>query len=687
MKIKLRHRPLIAVVALALTPALGLPALAQTAPAPDAAAPATTAVPGKAVYGTWGVDLGFRDLSVKPGDAFDRYAWGAWEDRTEIPADRPVTGGWIEVIDRTQNDLKDMLSGGAGTKYGALYASFMDEARIEQVGLKPLLEDVAAVRAIQTKRDFARFMGATNGRFGVTLIEAFVYADTADPTLNSLYLSQGGLGLPDREYYLSKQFEPQRKAYRGYIERTLRKLGVANPAKAADQVMAFETAVAEKSWAAAERRDITRLNNPLSSPELAMFAPGIEWVALFEGANIPPQQRLIATEKTAIRDLAAIYEKTPLDVLKLWQEFHLAHQASPYLNKAMVESRFEFTRTLSGVSAIQPRWKRATTLVDSSLGELVGQDYVKLHFPPEAKAKMEALVANLKLAMGDRIRSNDWMSARTKEAALEKLARMDVMVGYPDKFRDYSALQIDAGDLYGNAQRAGTFNADYAMADLGKKVDRKKWGMNPQTVNAYNGGLENKIVFPAGILQAPFFDPNADDAVNYGAIGAVIGHEITHGFDDEGRKIDANGAVRDWWAEGDGERFEAQAKIFGAQYAKYEAAPGAFVNPDLTMGENIADFAGLLVAYDGYRKSLNGQEAPVIDGMTGDQRFFLAWANAWRTKAREDAIRQQVTADPHSPDRFRAIGPLRNIEAWYKAFDVKPGDKMYIPPEQRPKLW
>jgi putative endopeptidase len=300
---------------------------------------------------------------------------------------------------------------------------------------------------------------------------------------------------------------------------------------------------------------------------------------------------------------------------------------------------------------------------------------------------MEELVANLKVAMADRIKANDWMAAPTKTAALEKLSRMDVMVGYPDKWRDYSQLTISPDDLYGNVQRSGDFEYAYQLADLGKTVDRKKWGMTPQTVNAYNGGLENKIVFPAGILQPPYFDPKADAAVNYGAIGAVIGHEISHGFDDQGRKIDASGALKDWWTPADAERFEAQAKGFGEQYAKYEAAPGAFINPKLTMGENIADLAGLQVAYDAYHRSLGGKGAPVIDGLTGDQRFFLAFAQAWRAKEREDAIKSQVASDPHSPARFRVIGPLRNLDSWYAAFDIKPDSKFYIPPEKRTRIW
>mgnify|MGYP000913346315 CR=1 FL=1 len=331
--------------------------------------------------------------------------------------------------------------------------------------------------------------------------------------------------------------------------------------------------------------------------------------------------------------------------------------------------------------------RAAVDLVNNSLGELVGQAYVEKHFPPIAKTRMEDLVGNLKVAMAGRIKTNSWMSEPTKQAALEKLAKMDVMVGYPDKWRDYSGVKVDAADLYGSVASATRFNADYQMSQLGKPVDRKLWGMFPQTVNAYNGGLENKIVFPAGILQAPFFDLNADMAVNYGAIGVVIGHEISHGFDDQGRKIDATGAVRDWWTPADAERFNAEAKIFGAQYAAFEVVPGAHINPELTMGENIADFAGLNVAYDAYHHALGGKEAPVIDGLTGDQRFFLAYAQVWKSKAREDSLRNQVTTDPHSPARYRTIAPIRNLEAWYQAFGIQPGDKMYIPPEKRAKIW
>ncbi|MBU7590654.1 MAG: M13 family metallopeptidase [Sphingopyxis terrae] len=674
---------------------IAAPVLARNAGADASLVAATDAAAGAEdgslkplTFGSWGVDLGARDTSVKPGDDFDKYANGAWFARTEIPADQASAGVDYDVYNLTQRQLRQLVTGAPATsQVGGLYQSFMDEKRVAQLGTKPLMADIAAVAAIKDKSEMARFMGASQGSFGASIVGGGPYADPDTPTVNVLWLGQGGIGLPDRDYYLNDSFKPQRDAYRAYIARTMKMIGNPDPEKAADAVLAFETEIAKVSWAIAERRDLGKINNPMSSEALAAYAPGLDWSAWFAGADIPAQKRIIVNENTAIRDIAALYGKTPLDTLKLWQEFHVADNAANYLSDDWVDSRFEFSKALSGVTEMRPRWKRGLRLVDGSLGELVGEEYAKQYFPPSAKAKMETLVANLKLAMGDRIRGNSWMAPATKEAALAKLDKMDVMVGYPDKWRDYSGLKIDPADLYGNVKRSAAFEYAYQLADLDKPVDRKKWSMNAQEVNAYNGGLENKIVFPAGILQAPYFSETVDDAVNYGAIGAVIGHEITHGFDDQGRKIDASGAVRDWWTKEDAARFDAQAKGFGAQYATYEAAPGAFINPDLTMGENLADLAGLEVAYDAYHRSLNGKEAPVIDGLTGDQRFFLAFAQAWRDKAREDATKQQVASDPHSPARWRIIGPLRNVDAWYKAFNVAPGAKYYLKPEDRTRIW
>jgi putative endopeptidase len=672
--------------------ALALPAAPALAGAPPAAATVATEAaaqpPKPLVFGTWGVDLAARDLSVKPGDDFAAHAWGAWDKATAIPADQPAAGVGFDIFNLTNEQLRAVVAGApADGQLGALYRSFMDEARVERVGAAPLLADVRAIRAIRTPAAMARAMGASLGGFGIAPFGPSAYADTDTPTLTTLWLTQAGLGLPEREYYLAETFKPQRDAYAAYIERTLRSVGDADPAGNAARMLALETEIARASWPAADRRDLTKINNPMSLAELERYAPGFAWRAFFAGAGIAPQQRIVVNENTAIRDIAAIVGRTPLATLKAWQAFHTAFQASPYLSKAFVDSRFEFIRTLTGVSEIRPRWKRGLTLVDGSLGELAGRTYVERYFGAEAKAEMEELVRNLKLAMADRIRSNDWMAPATKTAALEKLARMDVMVGYPDKWRDYSALRLTPTDLYGNVKRSRAFEWAYGLEDLGKPVDRKKWAMTPQTVNAYNGGLENKIVFPAGILQAPMFSLAADDAVNYGAIGSVIGHEITHGFDDQGRKIDASGAVRDWWTTEDAARYEAKAAELGKQYATYEAAPGMFINPALTMGENLADLAGLQIALDAYRKSLGGKPAPVIDGLTGEQRFFLAYAQAWRGKLREAAVRQQLTADPHSPERWRVIGPTRNMDAWYEAFAVKPGDKYYLPPEQRVRIW
>ena len=668
-------------LAAAATTCWAVPAAAQTA------APTAMAAP-HAKLGTWGVDLGARDLSVKPGDDFQKYASGTWLKNTAIPADKPEASSFYELFDLSQDQLKALVTNApADSKYGALYRSMMDEAAVEAKGLAPLKADLAKVAAINTKADAARFMGETNYGFGKTLFGIGLRPDTADASMNSLNVAQSGLGLPNRDYYLKPEFKKQRDAYRAYAERTFKAIGNPNPAAAADRLLAFETAIAEKSWPSADRRNIDKTNNPMSSAELAKYAPGFPWAAYFAGAKIPAQKRIIVRENSAIKDLAAIYAKTPLSTLKEWEAFHTAFQASPYLNKSMVDSRFDFVKTLSGVDQQLPRWKRAISLVDGSMGELVGQDYVAKYFPPSSKAKMVELIGNLKAAMGARIQGNSWMSPATKTAAVEKLGKMSVMVGYPDKFRDYSALQIDPNDLYGNVERAERFNAEYELEDLDKPVNHKKWGMNPQEVNAYNGGGENKIVFPAGILQPPFFDPNADDAVNYGAIGAVIGHEISHGFDDQGRKYDSSGNVRDWWTAEDNQRFNAEAKVFGDQYAKFEAVPGAFVNPALTMGENIADFAGISVALDAYHRSLGGKPAPVLDGLTGDQRFFLSFAQVWREKQRDDALRSQVTTDPHSPGRFRVLGPIRNVQAWYDAFGITPDSPMYIPPEKRAHIW
>ena len=655
------------------------------------AVPAATqpASPPKDVhFGTWGVDLTARDLSVKPGDDFQRYASGKWLDANPIPADKSSNSVGSEVNDRNQERLQAIVMGAPkDSQLGAFYTSYMDEALLEKLDMAPLKPLLDEIDAIKDKAAFTHFMAASHADFGSTLFGAGVLPDFNNPTINTAIVGTSGMGLPDRDYYLLDKYKPQRDAYRAYIERVLTMTGTPNASAAADTVLAFETEIAKLSWTQTELRDIDRLNNPMTPAELAAYAPGIDWATYLKDVRVGGAPKLIVGDNTAVKALATLYGKTPLGTLKTWQRFKVADQASNYLSKRFVDSKFEFTKTLSGAKELRPRWRRGIGEVDGRLGELLGMTYVDRYFLPQSKAMMEQLVGNLKLAAADRITSNSWMSQATKKAALVKLAKMQVMVGYPEKFRDFSKLSMKADDLYGNVRRSAAFEWDYQLSDLGKPVDKKKWGMSPATVDAYNGFLENKIVFPAGILQPPFFDPQADAAANYGSIGAIIGHEIMHGFDDQGRKFDENGQAKDWWMKEDADRFKALTTALGAQYSSYEAAPGIFINGDLTMGENIGDMSGLEVAYEAYKKSLGGKPSPVIDGLTGDQRFFLSFAQAWRGNQRDDAIKTQVASDPHSPRRYRIIGPLRNLDAWYNAFNIGPDSKFYIAPDKRVRIW
>ncbi len=644
-------------------------------------------------YGSWGVDLTARDPSVSPGDDFFMAAQGSWYEKAQIPADQSSAGVGYDVFNRAQDQLRHLVemaatdpTEAADRQIGALYTALMDEARLEQLDASPLQADLKPIRAITSKEDFLRTMAASHGSFGLSVVGLQVYPDAKRPDLNVLYIGQDGLGLPDRDYYLTKGFKDQRAAYLAYVGRALKMVGETDPARQAKAVLAFETRIAKVSWAADDRRQLEKIYNPMTLHELQAYAPQFAWSDYLSAAGTPEQSLVILNEKTAIQKIAQIFAETPLETLKAWEIFHLTDQASPYLLKRFVDSRFAFTKLLDGVETQRPRWKRAIAMVDRSLGEAVGRSYVSHYFPADSKAKMQDLVARLKDAMKGRIERAGWMSPATRQEALRKLAKMDVQVGYPDKWRDYSGLKIDPTDLYGDAKRSAAFEWAYQLADLGRAVDSKKWGMTPQTVNAYNGELENKIVFPAGILQPPFFDASADPAVNYGSIGAIIGHEITHGFDDQGRKIDATGQLRDWWTAEDAQHFQAQAAIFGKQYDGYQGAPGMHINGKLTMGENIADLGGLLLALDAYHASLQGQKAPVLDGLTGDQRLFLSFAQSWQEKDREDALKQQMASDPHSPSIFRVIGPTRDIDAWYDAFNVKSG-KYYLPPDQRVRIW
>jgi len=646
-------------------------------------------------FGAWGFDLAGRNTSVKPGDDFNEYANGTYLRTTEIPADKSRFGPFDVLYENAQSQLKSIIETSAANpanenarKVGALYASFMDEAKIEQLGATPLAADLAAVKAVTDHAGMARLMGESHSGFGGSLFGIDVFEDLKNPNLNSAYLGQGSLGLPDRDYYLKPDFAAQREAYLAYLTTTLTAIGWADPAKTAADILAFETKVADKQWTTVERRQIDKLYNPTKASDLATLAPGFDWAGFLAGAQVSNVDTLVLMENTAIPAIAQVFADTPIETLKAWQAFNVVDQASPYLSKAFVDARFDFRgKTLRGQPENRPRWNRGVALVDGQLGEVLAQEYVRLHFPASSKAQMEALVGNIRDAMTERLKTLDWMSEPTREQALYKMSKFGVKIGYPDKWRSYDGLELKADDLYGNVERSSAFEWAYKRGKIGKPVDPLEWGMTPQTVNAYYNPPRNEIVFPAAILQAPFFDPNADPAVNYGGIGAVIGHEITHGFDDQGRKSDGDGVLRDWWTPEDAARFEARAKVLGDIYDKLEPIPGVHVNGDLTMGENIADLGGLLLALDAYHKSLNGQPAPVIDGLTGDQRVFLGWAQVWREKSREAALKEQLTTDPHSPGPVRAATSPRNIDAWYAAFGVSPDQKEYIAPEARARIW
>ena len=666
-------------------------ALAQNAP-PIVEIPSTT----QPAIGEFGFDMAGMDTSVRPGADFNLYANGVYLKNTPIPADRTSYGAFHMLHDRSQENLKTLIeesvanpgaSEDAG-RIGAFYGSFMDEATVERLGASPLDADLAEVRAADTREEIAALMGRTQAGFGSSIFGAQIFEDLQDARKTSAYIVQGGLGMPDRDYYLEDNFAEQKAAYQAYVAKALDLAGWPDAEQAAADVVAFETRIAEQHWTAVQNRQIDKIYNPTTIAELSTAAPGFDWAAWAEGASLDEAPVLIAANNTAFPGMARVFAETPVATLQSWQAFHVISQASPYLSSAFVDNRFNFYgKTLGGQPENQPRWKRGVATVDGSLGEVLGREFVARHFPAESKAQMEELVANLRAAMTARIRGLDWMSPETKEQALYKMSRFGVKIGYPDEWREYDGLRLEPGDLYGNVERSAAFEWAFNVAKLTQPVNPLEWGMTPQTVNAYYNPVRNEIVFPAAILQAPFFDPNADPAINYGGIGAVIGHEITHGFDDQGRKTDGDGALRDWWTAEDAAKFEERARVLGAQYSALTPLEGASVNGDLTMGENIADLGGLLLALDAYRMSLNGQPAPVINGLTGDQRVFLGWAQVWRSNIRDEALRQQVTVDPHAPAQYRAGATVRNIDAWYEAFGVQPGDEQYLAPEARARIW
>ena len=661
------------------------------------------------VYPPFGFDQTAIDRTTRPGDDFFQFANGNYLKRVAIPADRPIASRRFDMTDRTDQQLKTILeeaAQGVGEqpsdlrgKVGAFFASFMDEPTIERLGAGAIAPEIDSIRAAPDLPTLASLMGQGAADFYPAPFSVGIDIDLKNPNVYAVYLSQAGLGLPDRDYYLKADFAPQREAYRAYAERLLTQLGWADPAGASRGILALESAIAGASWTKVQQRDLTIQYNPVTTPELQALAPQFPWTNFLQGASLAGHDRFIATTNTSMPKIAAVVASAPIDTVKAWMAFRVADQAAPYLSAAFSQAHSDFhEKTLLGQSAQPPRWKRGKRAVagddcgadpTSCFGTLnwaVGRLYSERYFPAATKAQIEGLVGNLKDAFRHRLENLEWMSPATKREALRKLDTYTIKVGYPDKWRDYSHVVIKRDDLVGNVRRSAV--ADWAFyVDRSKgPVDKRDWFMTPQTNDAYNGTLRD-IVFPAGILQAPMFDPNADAAINYGAVGGVIGHELTHGFDDQGRSIDASGALRDWWTPKDAAEFKRRAAILGAQYAQFEPVPGVHINPGLTMGENIADLGGLTMALDAYHASLRGKPAPVIGGLTGDQRVFLGWAQAWAGKATPEEVKRLTTSDPHSFRKYRVNGVVRNVDAWYPAFKVKPGEKLYIVPAKRARIW
>ena len=647
-------------------------------------------------FGARGLDLAAQDPAVKPGDDFFAFSQGKAVAAMQIPPERPAYGAFYTLDDLSQARGRSVVETAAANrtatgdeaKIGAFYRSFMDEDRVEARDARPMRKELAAIRRARSRDRIAGLMGRAQLGFGSSFFRPDVDVDAKAPTRYVAALGQAGLGLPDRDYYLQPSFAAQKQAYQAYVAQMLGLIGWTEPEANAKAIVELETGIAEASWTRAERRDANRRYNPMTPAQLEAMAPGFPWRPFLKSARLGGRDKIVVAENTAVPKIAAIFARTPVPVLQSWLAFSLADNAAPYLSKRFVQANWEFrSRALSGSQEQRPRWKRGVTVVGDQMGEAVGRVYVARYFPPESKAKMIGLVGDLRVAMQQRIRNLDWMSPETKAQALEKLGKFQVKIGYPETWRDYSALRISPRNLYSNVEHGVAFEWNRQVKRLDRPVDRSEWHMTPQTVNAYYSQTQNEIVFPAAILQPPFFDPGADMAVNYGAIGGVIGHEMTHGFDDQGRAYDGDGVLRDWWTAADAEKFKERAKQFGAQYAAFEVLPGSKLNPDLTMGENIADLGGLLLGLDAYHASLKGQPAPVIDGLTGDQRVFLGWAQVWRMKYREDFLKRLLVSDPHSPAMARVDMPMRNVDAWYAAFGVKPGDKLYLPPEQRARIW
>lgn len=674
--------------------AIGALVLAFVVSAPVFAAASSPSIP------PFGIDLKGRDLKVKPGDDFYSYAGGTWMSTEKLPADRTSWTSFTKLSDENETRIRGILEaasshggsvGSVDQQIGDFYASFLDTQGIDATGLQKAGPALNAISQAESLEQIAHLMGiAELGLPGP--MDMGITLDEKDPNRYVVGIGHGGLGLPDRDFYLrdDEQFKTIRAAYEAHIERTLRLLDYpqADAATAAAHVLRLETDIAKLHWPRAERRDRDRTYNPMTLDELEKMAPEFPWRNMFEGADLQDPGTIVVAEKSAIAPLAHLFRTTDLADWRYYLMYHfLAHHAA-VLSSAFDREAFEFyDHTLSGQPEQRARWKRAVATTNGALGEAVGRLYVERFFPPESKAAAVKLVENLRSAYADRIRAAQWMSADTRTAALRKLKTFRPKIGYPDHWRDYTALEIVRGDAYGNMTRAAAFAWRRDLERLHKPTDRDEWFMSPQTINAYYNPIFNEIVFPAAILQPPFFDPHADAAVNYGGIGGVIGHEMSHGFDDQGAKSDENGVLRDWWKPSDVAAFKVFGDRLAEQYSLFEPLPGIKVNGRLTLGENLGDVGGISVAFAAYHKALGDQKAPVLDGVTGDQRFFLGWAQVWRTLIRDEALRNRLLTDPHSPGVYRVNGVVRNVDAWYDAFGVQPGNALYVKPADRVHIW
>jgi putative endopeptidase len=649
-----------------------------------------------------GIAVEYIDPAVRVQDDFFKHLNGKWLTSTEIPADKSSWGTFVKLDDDLRPQLRAIIedaakspNGKAGTdaqRIGDFYASYMDEQRADALGLAPLNAELARIAAMKDKAELPAML-AHLGRQSINVPFDFgIHQDAKDSTKYVADIAQGGLGLPDREYYLKAddaKLAEARAKYQVHVEKMLALAGSKSAAADAARIVAFETALAKVQWTPVENRDPVKTYNKVDLAKMAEVAPGFDWKAYLDAAGISGKTSyVVVSQPSYLKGFAQVSNDTSLDTWKAYLQMRLISGYANFLSKPFVDERFAFNGTvLAGIKEMQPRWKRAVGAVEMAMGESLGKLYVEKHFPAERKARMEVLVKNLLAAYKQSIDTLDWMSPATKKEAQAKLAKFTYKIGYPNKWRDYSALTVARDDLVGNVMRSRVFESNRQLAKLGQPIDREEWGMTPQTINAYYNPEMNEIVFPASILQPPFFDADADDAVNYGAIGGAIGHEISHGFDDQGSQYDGDGNLRNWWTAQDQKNFAAKTQKLVAQYGSYSPLPGYNVNGELTLGENIGDNSGVAIAYKAYKLSLKGKKAPVIDGLTGDQRFFMGFGQVWRAKMREQQQIVQVKTDPHSPGQFRANGTMMNQPAFYEAFKVKPGDKMYLAPKDRVIIW